>query len=113
MAVASFAEAAERTWARVVDRARQQLPESSFSMWFVGVRATSLHDGVLEVVAPSEYVRDRLAKNYLDLIQAAATDALGHPIRIHLGSDPEPVRPPLGEPPPPPPTRHHAAADDG
>ena len=110
MAVASFAEAAERTWARVVDRARQQLPESSFSMWFVGVRATSLHDGVLEVVAPSEYVRDRLAKNYLDLIQAAATDALGHPIRIHLGSDPEPVRPPLGEPPPPPPTRHHAAA---
>jgi len=109
MAVASFAEAAERTWARVVDRARQELPESSFSMWFVGVRATSLHDGVLEVVAPSEYVRDRLAKNYLDLIQAAATDALGHPIQIHLGSDPEPVRPPLGEPPPPPPTRHHAA----
>jgi len=110
MAVASFAEAAERTWARVVDRARHELPESSFSMWFVGVRATSLHDGVLEVVAPSEYVRDRLAKNYLDLIQAAATDALGHPIQIHLGSDPEPVRPPLGEPPPPPPTRHHAAA---
>jgi len=110
MAVASFAEAAERTWARVVDRARQELPESSFSMWFVGVRATSLHDGVLEVVAPSEYVRDRLAKNYLDLIQAAATDALGHPIQIHLGSDPEQVRPPLGEPPPPPPTRHHAAA---
>ncbi|HEX9717191.1 MAG TPA: chromosomal replication initiator protein DnaA [Actinomycetota bacterium] len=110
MAVASFAEAAERTWARVVDRARQELPESSFSMWFVGVRATSLHDGVLEVLAPSEYVRDRLAKNYLDLIQAAATDALGHPIQIHLGSDPDPVRPPLGEPPPPPPARPHAAA---
>ncbi|MGH2659192.1 MAG: chromosomal replication initiator protein DnaA [Actinomycetota bacterium] len=109
MAVAFFAEAAERTWAQVVDRARQELPESSFSMWFVGVRATSLHDGVLEVVAPSEYVRDRLAKNYLDLIQAAATDALGHPIQIHLGADPEPVRPPLGEPPPPPPTRQHAA----
>ncbi|MGH2528820.1 MAG: chromosomal replication initiator protein DnaA [Actinomycetota bacterium] len=110
MAVASFAEAAERTWARVVDRARQELPESSFSMWFVGVRATSLHDGVLEVVAPSEYVRDRLAKNYLDLIQAAAADALGHPIQIHLGSDPEPVRPPLGEPSPPSPTRHDATA---
>ena len=110
MAVASFAEAAERTWARVVDRARQELPESSFSMWFVGVRATSLHDGVLEVLAPSDYVRDRLAKNYLDLIQAAATDALGHPIQIHLGSDPDPVRPPLGEPPPPPPARPHAAA---
>ena len=54
MAVASFEEAAERTWARVVERARDQLPESSFSMWFVGGRATSLHDGVLEVTAPSD-----------------------------------------------------------
>lgn len=110
MAVASFQEAAERTWARVVDRARQELPESSFSMWFGGVRATSLHDGILEVVAPSEYVRDRLAKNYLDLIQAAATDSLGHPIQVHLGSDPEPVRPPLGEEPAPASSaRHHGA----
>lgn len=111
MAVASFQEAAERTWARVVDRARQELPESSFSMWFGGVRATSLHDGILEVVAPSDYVRDRLAKNYLDLIQAAATDALGHAIQVHLGSDPEPVRPPLGEEPAPASSaRHHGPA---
>ncbi len=98
MAVASFQDAAERTWARVIERAREQLPESSFSMWFHGVRATSLHDGVLEVVAPSDYVRDRLAKRYLDLMQSAATDFVGQPVRVHLGADPDPIRTVAPEP---------------
>ena len=92
MAVASFEEAAERTWARVVERARDQLPESSFSMWFVGVRATSLHDGVLEVTAPSDYVRDWLAKHYVDLIQGAATDFVGQPVRVRVGAERETER---------------------
>jgi len=106
MAVASFEEAAERTWACVVERARDQLPESSFSMWFVGVRATSLHDGVLEVMAPSDYVRDWLAKHYVDLIQVAATDFVGRPVRVQLGAEREPERGrergPISQPPAPP-----------
>jgi chromosomal replication initiator protein len=84
MAVASFQEAAESTWSHVVERARRELPESSFSMWFQGVRATSLHDGILEVLAPSEYVKDRLAKNYGDLILEAATEAVGVPVEIQF-----------------------------
>ena len=76
MAIASFEEAAERTWAHVVERAHQELSESSFSMWFGAVRPRSLHDGILEVVAPSDYVRDRLAKHYIGLIQEAATEAV-------------------------------------
>jgi chromosomal replication initiator protein len=86
MAVASFEEAAATTWSHVVDRARAELPESSFSMWFQDVHATTLHDGVLEVLAPSDYVRDWLAKHYLDLIQSAATEAAGLPVRIQLGA---------------------------
>ncbi len=92
MAVASYEGAAERTWAHVVERAHAQLSESSFSMWFKDVRATSLHDGVLEVVAPSEYVREWLAKNYVEMIQQAATESLGLPVRVELGSAP-PERP--------------------
>ncbi len=84
MAVASFQEAAESTWSHVVERARRELPESSFSMWFQGVRATSLHDGILEVLAPSEYVKDRLAKNYGDLILEAAAEAVGLPVEIQF-----------------------------
>ncbi|MEW6059619.1 MAG: chromosomal replication initiator protein DnaA [Actinomycetota bacterium] len=100
MVLTSFEQAAEHTWARVVDRAKRELPESSFSMWFNGVRATSLHDGVLEVIAPSDYVRDWLAKHYLDLIQGAAAEASGQAVRVHLGAARQTARPsPLSEAP--------------
>ncbi|MBI2238670.1 MAG: chromosomal replication initiator protein DnaA [Actinobacteria bacterium] len=93
MAVASFEQAAEKTWSRVIQKAREELPESSFAMWFADVRATSLKSGVLEVLAPSDYVRDWLAKHYLELIQSAASAAAGTPIRVHLGADPDRERP--------------------
>ena len=102
MAIASFEEAAERTWAHVVERAQEELSESSFSMWFGGVRATSLHDGVLEVVAPSEYVRDWLAKHYVPLIEDAAAEAVGVPVTIELESAPPEDVVPQREPPDPP-----------
>ena len=104
MAVASFQEAAESTWSHVVERARRELPESSFSMWFQGVRATSLHDGILEVLAPSEYVKDRLAKNYGDLILEAATEAVGLPVEIQFDAaeTETPAAQPETEVPPPP-----------
>jgi len=105
MAVASFEEAAEQTWSHVVERARRELPESSFAMWFHDVRATSLHDGVLEVVAPSDYVRDRLSKNYLELIQGAATEATGAPVEVRFGevdtSEPIAVQRETADPPVP------------
>jgi chromosomal replication initiator protein len=104
MVVASFQEAAENTWSHVVERARRELPESSFSMWFQDVRATSLHDGILEVLAPSEYVKDRLAKNYGALIRKAAAEAVGLPIEIRFGAaDPAtvPAQREMEAPPPP------------
>jgi chromosomal replication initiator protein len=106
MAVASFQEAAESTWSHVVERARRELPESSFSMWFQGVRATSLHDGILEVLAPSEYVKDRLAKNYGDLILEAATEAAGSPVEIQFdAAETEPAAAQHETEVPPPPER--------
>ena len=39
---------------------------------------------VLELVAPSEYVRDRLAKAYVELIEQAATESAGEPVRVKL-----------------------------
>ena len=77
----------ENAWSHVVEKARAELPESSFSMWFAGVRATEFHDGLLHVTAPSEYVRDWLARNYLDLIQRGATEVSGGPVRVHLATD--------------------------
>jgi chromosomal replication initiator protein len=77
----------DATWSHVVDKARSELSESSFSMWFAGVRARDLHDDVLEVTAPSEYVRDWLSRHYLDLMQRGAAEAAGGDIHVHLGTD--------------------------
>ena len=65
---------AETVWARVLDHARHDLADSSFNMWFADVRAQAFRSGVLELVAPSEYVRDWLAKNYVELIRGAAEE---------------------------------------
>jgi len=111
MAVASFEEAAESTWSRVVERARSELSESSFSMWFQDVRATRLRDGVLDVVAPSEYVKDRLAKNYADLIRTAATEALGLPVRVRFRAAPPEHAASQGDPDPPPPPSGRSSTD--
>ncbi len=100
MAVASSDEAAERTWSRVLERAHREIPEVSFSMWFTGVRATALRDGVLELVAPSAYVRDRLAKQYAPLIERAASEAAGAPIHLRLLASEAP-RPPASSDGPP------------
>ncbi|HEX6230511.1 MAG TPA: chromosomal replication initiator protein DnaA [Actinomycetota bacterium] len=107
MAVASYEEAADRTWAHVVERAKRELAESSFSMWFQGVRATSLNDGILEVLAPSEYVRDRLAKHYVELIQRAASEAAGVPVRVHVAAAPPSENAAAQREPDPPPTAGH------
>ncbi|GBC87750.1 Chromosomal replication initiator protein DnaA [bacterium HR12] len=102
MAVASSEEAAERTWSRVLEHARREIPEVSFSMWFSGVRARALRDGVLEVVAPSAYVRDRLAQQYAPLLERAAADVLGAPVRVRLEASetrrvPAPPEPPSAQ----------------
>ncbi|MEX2102071.1 MAG: chromosomal replication initiator protein DnaA [Actinomycetota bacterium] len=80
----------EAIWTHVVDRARSELTETSISMWFTGVRAVGLHDGVFEVAAPSTYVRDWLARHHLRLIEGAIVEATGQEqIRVVLTADEE------------------------
>ncbi len=101
MSVTAFEPTAQGVWARVVERARKELPSSSFNMWFSKVRPAELEDGVLHLVAPSDFVRDWLARNYLDLIQGAAQDAAGAPLRIELGADQAAHAKPIAPPQPP------------
>jgi chromosomal replication initiator protein len=88
MAVTSVEQAAQGVWARVTEKARNELPESSFAMWFSEVRPASLEGDVLQLAVPSEYVRDWLVRHYLPLIQTAASEATGSPLRIHVVAEP-------------------------
>ena len=93
MPVSSFDPTAEAVWAGVISRAKTELPDSSFSMWFADVRPARLDGEVLELLAPSDYVRDWLARHYMDLIQRAARDAAGRSVRVHLIAQPEAKEP--------------------
>ncbi|MFL5767443.1 MAG: chromosomal replication initiator protein DnaA [Actinomycetota bacterium] len=93
MAVTSVEQAAQGVWARVTEKARSELPESSFAMWFSEVRPASLDGDVLQLGVPSEYVRDWLVRHYLPLIQTAASEAAGSPLRVRVVAEPSSERP--------------------
>ena len=79
MAVALPDQEARRTWSVVLDRARTELPETTFLMWFTDVRPIGLREEVLSLAVPSQFVRERLQHNHLGLIEEAAAAAFGRP----------------------------------
>jgi chromosomal replication initiator protein len=87
MAIASSEHEAQDAWSHVVERARAQLPESTIAMWFAEVRPATLEGDVLELFTPSEYVRDRLARNHIDMISDAASEVAGRPVTVRLEID--------------------------
>jgi chromosomal replication initiator protein len=87
MAIAFSEQKAREAWSQVVDRARSELPEATIAMWFADVRAAGLHDGVLELIVPSDMVRDRLQRNHLALIERSAASVVGRPVTVRLEID--------------------------
>jgi len=96
--VAQVDPTAHLVWSRVMERARHDLADSSFNMWFADVRPGEFEAGVFELLAPSDYVRDWLQKNYLAMIRDAAGAAAGAPVEVRLEAD---ARQRPAEPPPP------------
>ena len=65
-------------------------------MWFADVAPVGLDDEVLTLSVPSPLVRERLQHNHLSLIEDAAADVCGHPVKIEFVVD-EGMRHPLAE----------------
>ena len=74
----------ERACAAVVERARHDLPKSAFEMWFAGLAPGKIRGEVVELVAPSSYVRSWLSGHYMDLIHASVGSVLGPSARVRL-----------------------------
>src|ERR687895_352611 len=87
MAVALPDQEARRAWSAVLDRARAELPETTFLMWFTDVRPIALREQVLSLAVPSQFVRERLQHNHLGLIEETAQEAFGHPLKIEMDVD--------------------------
>src|SRR5918912_1272859 len=75
---------AEAVCSAVLDRARRDLSEASFKLWFADLTPGSLKGDVIELLAPSAYVKTWLAGHYMDLIVASAREALGPHAKVRL-----------------------------
>jgi chromosomal replication initiator protein len=87
MAAAFSEHEAEQIWADVLDRARDELPETTIVMWFSKVRPIALTDDALELAVPSPLVKERLQHHHLHLIEEAAAVSAGRPLKIDLEVD--------------------------
>jgi chromosomal replication initiator protein len=88
MALAPQETSARAALAAVLDRARRDLSEAQFELWFASLAAGELRDNVFELVAPSSYVKGWLAGHHMDLIRTSARQVLGPKTRVRLTAQP-------------------------
>ncbi|NUQ21282.1 MAG: hypothetical protein HOQ09_10015, partial [Gemmatimonadaceae bacterium] len=73
---------AREIWSRLLDRARQELPEQTFRTWLEPTEPLSLDGDTLLVGAPDQFAADWNESKHADLLAGYSPVALGHPIRI-------------------------------
>src|SRR5262245_13441117 len=78
------ADPAVAACAAIIARAEKELSEPQFKLWFSGLEPGRVRGEVLELVAPSPYVKSWLSSHYLDFLTATARQAVGANVRIRL-----------------------------
>jgi chromosomal replication initiator protein len=87
MAIAPQETPATAALAAVLDRARRGLSEAQFELWFANLAPGDVKGDVLELVAPSAYVKNWLSGHHMDLITASAREVLGPATRVRLRAE--------------------------
>ncbi|MDB4877339.1 MAG: chromosomal replication initiation protein DnaA [Gemmatimonadetes bacterium] len=73
---------AHEAWSRLLDRARQELPEQTFKTWLEPTEALSLDGGTIYVGAPDQFAADWNESKHAEMISSMAPIALGHPLAV-------------------------------
>ncbi|MDA8063287.1 MAG: chromosomal replication initiator protein DnaA [Actinomycetota bacterium] len=81
---------ARRLWTSCTQQLRSQVTDGTWQPWFAGIQPLDLDSDVLYLGVPSAVVRTRLEERYLPLIESAASDAAGRPVRVELRVDATP-----------------------
>ncbi len=80
---------AREIWSRLLDRARQELPEQTFRTWLEPTEPLTLEGDTLFVGAPDQFAADWNDSKHAELLSAFGPIALGRPIRIVFKVDEE------------------------
>src|SRR5437868_108379 len=73
---------AHEAWSRLLDRARQELPEQTYKTWLEPTEALSLDGTTIYVGAPDQFAADWNESKHAELLASLAPIALGHPLSV-------------------------------
>src|SRR5712672_832288 len=69
-------------WKRLLDRARQELPDQTYQAWLEPTEALSVEGGTLFVGAPDQFTADWNESKHAELLSSYAPIVLGYPLRV-------------------------------
>jgi len=73
---------AAEVWKRLLDRARQDIPEQTFRTWLEPTEALSIDGNIISVGVPDQFAADWNESKHAELFAGYAPIALGHPIKV-------------------------------
>lgn len=101
----------QETWSRLLERARQELPDQTFRTWLEPTEPLALDEGTIYVGAPDQFAADWNESKHADLLSSLAPVALGHPLSVVFRVNEErKARPQMDLFVAPPPTQREPAA---
>ncbi len=73
---------AAEVWKRLLDRARQELPDQTFQAWLEPTEALSIEGSTIFVGAPDQFTADWNDSKHAQLLSSYAPIVLGHPLNV-------------------------------
>jgi chromosomal replication initiator protein len=73
---------AHEAWSRLLDRARQELPEQTYKTWLEPTEALSIDDRTIFVGAPDQFAADWNESKHSELLAGLAAIAIGRPLKV-------------------------------
>src|SRR5688572_24472197 len=73
---------ASEIWTRLLDRARQELPEQTFRTWLEPTRALDVEGQTIFVGTPDQFAADWNETKHAGLLASYGPVAVGHPVTV-------------------------------
>jgi chromosomal replication initiator protein len=73
---------ASEVWKRLLDRARNDIPEQTFRTWLEPTEALSLDGNTISIGVPDQFAADWNESKHAELFSTYGPIALGHPIQV-------------------------------
>src|SRR6476469_5182349 len=70
------------TWKRLLDRARQDIPEQTFRTWLEPTEALGIEGSILSIGVPDQFAADWNESKHAELFASYAPIALGYPLKV-------------------------------